>query len=90
MDKLKQIQISKDTMHQIIGSMFVEHKVLTTTQINIVRKEIEFSENFKMIGSGGDMTMYNMYQNLTESLKVSHPNNYVKNHVQVHELLTAY
>ena len=89
MEMLKQVQINESTMHEIVGSLFMEHKVLTTTQINIVRKEVSFSENFQML-RGGEMSMYNMYQNVTQSLKISSPTNYTNDHVKVHELLTAY
>jgi hypothetical protein len=84
---LKEIQISKSTMYELIGELFVEQRVLTTTQINIVRKELYESENFQMLGFGGEMSAYNLYQNFTESLKISHPANYVRDHVSVHNLM---
>jgi len=53
------------------------------------------SENFKMYDSkdkfdGSAKSAWYMYNNLTESLKVSHPSSYFKNHEKVHQLMMTY
>jgi len=89
LDRTKDMELTKLHVHNIIGELFLEQKILTTAQLNIVRNELYYSENFKML-NGGDMSMYNMYNNITEALKISHPMNYVRDHTKVHEYLTNY
>jgi len=87
---MKQTQLTKSTAYEIVGNLFIEQKVLTTTQINLIRKEMYSSENFKMLGSGGDMSMYNLFNNVTESLKLSRPSTYTKDHVAAFETCLKY
>ena len=80
-------QISKSLMFELIGEAFVERKIINTTQINTIRRELRESEHFKMLGPGGDMNLFNLYQNFTEALKTEHPSTYFKAHADARSLM---
>ena len=82
--------ITKDTMHEIVGRMFIDEKIITGAQLNIIRKEINVSENFKMLGHNGNMSLWNMYQNTTQALKKSHTTRYFSDHSVAHNLMLDY
>ena len=87
---LRSKEITQSTMNEIVGGMFMEQKLITGAQMSIIRKEVSVSENFQMLGSGGSMSLWNLYQNTTESLKKSHVTRYFSDHAKVRELLLDY
>lgn len=87
--------ISMADVQEIIWQLWVEQKVLTGTQMNILKKEMFYSENFKMYDPKNEFerpnaSAWNMYNNITEALKISHPSNYFKDHEKAHELILSY
>lgn len=87
---MKSVELSRNAVHEIVGEMFLDQKLITTTQINIIRRELYHSENFQMFGAGGTMSLWNLYQNSTESLKVSHASRFFKDHSDVRALMLNY
>lgn len=81
-EKLKTVELSKRLQAELVGRMFLEQDIITSTQINIIKREMDFSEHFK------DNTLWSLYNWTTESLKQSHPSSYIEDHVKVHKFLT--
>lgn len=95
MKELKTTYLSQENVQEIVWNLWVDQKVLTAQQMNILKKEMFYSENFRMYDPKdnirrGPVNAWNMYNNLTESLKVTHPSKYFKNHSKVHELMMTY
>lgn len=67
-------------LHELIGRMYMEDDILNTEQLQIVKRESEHSEHFS--GSSA----YDLYNWVTESLKSSHPTNYLEKHSKLHTL----
>lgn len=80
---MKRVYIDKHIAASLIGEMFINDEVLTATQLGIVKKEIDFSEHFKLVEGVG--SMWNLYNWCTQSFKKSHPVDYLENHINLHK-----
>lgn len=80
---MKDIEITKKTCSELLGRMYVEEQMITSAQLDIIKNGIYNSVNFK-----GD-SAWDFYNNVTESLKISTVNNYLKDHINVHNFITA-
>jgi hypothetical protein len=83
-------EISRNTLNEIVGGMFMENKLITGAQLSIIRNEVSFSENFQMLGQRGSMSLWNLYNNTTEALKKSHAGRFFKDHVKAREIILDY
>lgn len=81
-EKLKLVDVSKRVQAELIGRLYLEEDLITSTQINIIKHELKFSENFK------DSSAWSLYNHVTESLKVSPPTSYIEDHIKLHEFMT--
>lgn len=80
-DLFKQVECNKTLMAELTGKMFIEEDLLTTTQINIIKKEIKFSEHFH-----GE-SLWDFYNHTTEALKKAHPLHVMQKHINTHSFL---
>ena len=79
--RMKEIEMSKTAMAELVGKMFVEHDLINTVQLNIIKNEINDSEAFK------DDTLWSFYNHITESYKKSHAYHYIDNHIDLHHFV---
>ena|SRR3990167_6019709 len=80
--EMKNIETTKTIIAQLVGDMIVHEELLTATQIGILKHELSYSENFK------GNTLWDFYNNTTESFKTNHPSNFDKQHVKFHSYIT--
>lgn len=85
LDELKHFEISPDETYKILGELFFKQEVISITQMSIIKRELAQSNNFRHINDT-DFTAYDLYNHITESLKISPANSYIKNHVDTHKL----
>ena len=85
LNELKHFEISPEESYKILGELFFKQEVISIQQMSVIKKELSFSQNFRHIGDT-DFTAYDLYNHITESLKQSHPLNYVDDHVKTHKL----
>lgn len=85
LDNMKEIKVDPKTVYEIMGMLFFQMKVLSVGQMSIVNKEFTSSKNFRHL-TDTDFTAYDLYNHITESLKVSHPLTYFNDHIQTHNL----
>lgn len=80
-DEMKNVQVDKMTSAHILGEMFLMEDFITTTQLNIIKREIEMpSYNYESSNS-----LWEMYNHATLSLKEIHPSLYMKAHMDAHK-----
>ena len=84
--RLKEIEIDRKINAELIGRMFMEHEFINSVQLNIIKKECEKSENFTTIWEPG-YSMWDLYNNVTHSLKESHPTTYLHDHINLHQFM---
>lgn len=85
LNELKKFQISPNDTYNILGKLFFEEEVISISQMSIIKKELQFSQNFRHLGDS-DFTAFDAYNAVTESLKSSHPLTYIRDHINTHKL----
>lgn len=79
-EAMKEIEISKRTQAELIGRMIIEEKFIESTQLNIIRKELEHpTHNY-----GAENSLWELYQFTTYSMKEVHPSLWMNNHIDAH------
>jgi hypothetical protein len=79
-ESMKQIEISKRIQAELIGRMIIEEKFIESTQLNIIRKELELpTHNY-----GAKDSLWELYQFTTYSMKEVHPSLWMNNHIDAH------
>ncbi len=73
---LKQIDMSRQEMARAAGEMFISKNLISSDQLNIMKREILSSEKFV------NETRWDFYNHLTEALKKSHPSSAVQRHIE--------
>lgn len=81
-DIMKNYNITQRQKAQILGVMYFEKNMVTPNQLSVIRDELRNSEHFK------GNTVWDLYNNVTESLKRSHPFNHIENHVRLHKFMS--
>lgn len=81
-EAMKQRELSKQTIASLVGDMYMNESLITTTQLEIIRKQMYYSQDFK------EKTAWSLYNWATESLKQSHAGNYIKNHLKLHTYIS--
>lgn len=81
-NKIKEIEVNKTLISELVGKLFIEEDIITVEQASIIKKELDFSEHFKYDGS-----LWNFYNNITESLKHGSALNFIKQHEEVHNFI---
>lgn len=79
-ESMKQIEISTRTKAEILGRMFVEERIIQSTQLGIIAREIEdptFNYN-------APNSLWELYQYTTFAMKNIHPSLWMENHIDVH------
>lgn len=78
---MKQVEISKRATAEIVGRMFIEQGIITSTQLNIIKRELDHPT----FNYGCDGSMWQLYNFVTYALKESHPSLWMQNHINVHQ-----
>jgi len=82
MEEMTEIHLSKGVMARLVGDMYMNENLITSTQLSILKKECKNSEYFK------SDTLWDFYNNLTESFKDNHPMLYDKQMVKMHSYIS--
>ena len=81
--KMKEIQIEKQLAAELCGRMFIEEDVITSTQLNIIKRELE-NPTYPVFE---EPSLWSFYNHVTHSLKEAHPTRYIKDHVALHDFV---
>ena len=74
----KDIPMEKRIMAEVAGRMFIQDEIINSTQLNILKKEINGSENFQ------EETLWDFYNHTTEALKLAHPSQAMQTYTNFH------
>lgn len=76
--ELKNISVSKKRVAELLGTLYIEKNIITSTQLNIVKRELETpTYNYECPG-----TAFELMSHLTHSFKNSQPRDYMKAHIE--------
>lgn len=83
-EAMKNINLTKRTVSELMGRMFIEEAIINATQLGIIKREIENpSYDYKAEG-----TLWQAYNHVTVALKEAHPHNYISTHILSHKFFT--
>lgn len=82
-DLMKEFELTPRQKAEVLGVMYFEEGLVTPNQLSVVKRELRHSEHFK------ENTVWDLYNNVTESLKDSHPIRHIEDHIKVHTFMTG-
>lgn len=80
-DLMKETTITGRNCAELLGRMYIEERIITSSQLDIIKNEIDYSKHF----TGN--TVWDFYNCITESLKTSTINGYFNDHLKVHNFI---
>jgi hypothetical protein len=84
-ETMKSIDVSRRVQAELIGRMIVEEQFIESTQLNIIRKELENPTH----DYGASGSLWELYQFTTFSMKEVHPTLWMDNHIDAHNFFTG-
>jgi hypothetical protein len=82
-DIMRDYQLTDKQKAEIMGVMYFEENMVTPNQLSVIKKEMSESPHFK-----GD-SLWDLYNNVTESFKSSHPLRHIDDHINLHSFMTG-
>lgn len=83
-EEMKNIELDSKTRALLIGDMYINERMITSTQLNIIKREIDGTGTNLFTGN----TVWDFYNHITESLKECQPYTYDRDHVKVHTYIS--
>ena len=79
-EMMKQVELTKRQQGELIGRMVVEEGFISSSEMNIIRKELQRpTHNY-----GAESSLWELYQHTTFSMKETHPVNWMSDHISAH------
>jgi hypothetical protein len=79
-EMMKQVELTKRQQGELIGRMVVEEGFISSSEMNIIRKELQRpTHNY-----GAESSLWELYQHTTFSMKETHPVNWMTDHISAH------
>lgn len=79
-EMMKQIDLTKRQQGELLGRMVFEEEIISTMQLNIIRKEL-VKPSFDY---GVQDTLWDIYQHTTHAMKDVHPGSWMSDHMSAH------
>jgi hypothetical protein len=79
-EQMKQVEITSRTKAEIIGRMFLEDQIITSTQLNIIGRELKAPTH----DYGAKDSMWELYNYTTFAMKEVHPSFWLDKHMSAH------
>lgn len=79
-EAMKQVEIDKTLTAHILGEMFLTEDIITSTQLNIIKRELTAPS----YDYGSEGSLWQLYNHATLSMKELHPSLYMENHQSAH------
>ncbi len=82
--RMKEIEVTKRVSAELIGRMYIEEGIITSTQMNIIKKEMK-DPSYEY---GCDGSLWQLYNHHTHSLKESSPQFWMSQQISAHKFYT--
>ena len=80
-DDMKYITIDRKVQASLIGQLFLDKQLITSTQLNIIKSEL-LKPTFDY---GAPNSLWELYQYTTYAMKHLHPRLWIDSHINVHD-----
>jgi hypothetical protein len=80
-EEMKQVEITSRAKAELIGRLFLEDQIITSTQLNIISRELKAPTH----DYGAPDSMWELYNHTTFAMKDSHPSLWMDKHMSAHK-----
>jgi hypothetical protein len=80
-EEMKQVEITSRAKAELIGRLFLEDQIITSTQLNIISRELKAPTH----DYGAPDSMWELYNHTTFAMKDSHPALWMDKHMSAHK-----
>ena len=80
-EQMKQVEITARVKAELVGRMFLENQIITSTQLNIISRELKSPTH----DYGAPDSMWELYNFTTFAMKESHPALWMDKHMDAHK-----
>lgn len=84
-EKLKQQELTLKQVSEMIGRMYLYDQIITSTQLNIIKREMDKSTYDYGVGP---MNAWSIYNYATFAFKEDSPRNWIKRHTDLHKFFS--
>lgn len=84
-EAMQKIQVDKTAAAELCGRLFVEQEVINSTQLNIVKRELD-APSYEAFTQPN---LWSFYNHVTHALKKTHPTSYVEQHLKLHSFVES-
>ena len=85
-EMLKQYEATEQVQAELLGRLFVQEELITSSQLNIVKRELKNpTHDYNSQGS-----MWELYNHVTFALKEAHPSDWMQDHIDTHNFFTGH
>lgn len=84
-DVMKNREINKKVQAELLGRMFIDDAIITSTQLSIIKGEIEAPTH----DYNSPNSMWELYNYATFAAKQEHPSKYYETHINLHKFFKA-
>ena len=85
-ERMKQVELTKRTKAELIGRMIIEEQFITSTQLNIISRELQAPTH----DYNAKDSLWELYNYTTFSMKETHPSNWMNNHIKAHKFFNTF
>jgi len=83
-NRMKSVQFDEQASAWLVDRLFFEEEIINATQFQFLKQEMYLSKNFA-VGPKGLITLWDFYNNVTETLKSTRANLMADRHMELHE-----
>ena len=76
---MSNIELEPKVSAELLGRLFIDEDIITSTQLNIIKNELSNSKHFK------EDSMWDLYNHCTEAMKKSHASRYLPGLISLHD-----
>jgi hypothetical protein len=84
-EQMKQIELTKRVTAEILGRMVIENEIITTTQLNIIERELRHPTH----DYGAPNSLWELFQFVTYSMKEIHPSLWMDSHIEANDFFVT-
>jgi hypothetical protein len=85
-ERMKQVELTRRTKAELIGRMMIEEQFITSTQLNIISRELQAPTH----DYNAKDSLWELYNYTTFSMKETHPSNWMNNHIKAHKFFNTF
>lgn len=83
--RMQNIEVTKKTTAELLGRMYIEEGIITSTQLNIIKGELE-KPSFDY---GHKDSLWELYNHTTYALKSATPTTWLQQQIDNHQFFTS-